>query len=102
MKKFLVALIFALPLAAPAGASEKTEQASANTVVDTRCVECHARIAGGDASRLYTRADRRVTTSSQLSEQIHNCNSTLKDPLFPEEEAHLAAYLNSQYYHFRQ
>jgi mono/diheme cytochrome c family protein len=102
MRKLLCSLLLALPLAALAGTTDRTADDAAKALVDTRCVECHARITGGEANRIYARAESRVTTASQLQNQIHTCNSALKKPLFPEEEAHLAAYLNSQYYHFKQ
>ncbi|MFT3757955.1 cytochrome c [Thauera sp.] len=67
-----------------------------------QCVECHARQFGGeDGSAIYTRADRRVKTASALSQQLTTCTTMLKLDLFPEDEQHLAAYLNQHYYKFQ-
>ena len=65
------------------------------------CVECHERKYGGeDGSAIYLRPDRRVTTPSALSQQVTTCTTMLKLELFPEDEHHLAGYLNKLYYKF--
>jgi hypothetical protein len=63
------------------------------------CQSCHVRDFG-DADRVYLRRDRRVTTPAQLAAQVARCNSETGAGLFPEEEEHIAAYLNERYYHF--
>jgi hypothetical protein len=66
------------------------------------CVECHAKRFGGeDGSDIYTRFERRVTTASALAQQITTCTTMLNLDLFPEDEQHLAAYLNKHYYKFQ-
>ena len=65
------------------------------------CVACHARRFDGDADRIYLRADRKVRTAAQLMAQIRYCNTELGAGYFPDEEEHLAAYLNQRYYHFQ-
>ena len=42
----------------------------------------------------------RVTTPSALSQQVTTCTTMLKLELFPEDEHHLAGYLNKLYYKF--
>lgn len=65
------------------------------------CVECHERKYGGeDGSAIYLRPDRRVTTPSALSQQLTTCTTMLNLDLFPEDEHHLAGYLNKRYYKF--
>jgi hypothetical protein len=49
---------------------------------------------------MYTRADRKVTSPAKLDAQIAACNSQLATGYFPEEEAHIAAYLNLRFYKF--
>jgi hypothetical protein len=66
------------------------------------CVACHARRFDGDARRIYLRAERKVRTPAQLVAQISYCNAELGTRYFPDEEEHIAAYLNEQYYHFPQ
>jgi len=63
------------------------------------CDACHVR-RFGDVAAAYTRPDRRVTTPAQLKAQIAVCNSQLGTGYFPDEEAHIAAYLNREYYRF--
>jgi cytochrome c2 len=65
------------------------------------CVTCHVRRMGGDGTRMYTRIDRKVTTPSMLKAQIAVCNAELSTGYFPEEEEHIAAYLNLRYYKFK-
>ncbi|MDP2869688.1 hypothetical protein [Methyloversatilis sp.] len=70
-------------------------------VVEARCESCHADKLGGDGSQIYLRKDRRVNTLAQLATQVSVCNSQLNTGWFPEDEAHVAAYLNQRYYKFR-
>jgi mono/diheme cytochrome c family protein len=65
------------------------------------CVACHVRRVGGDGSAMYTRADRRVTSPAKLRAQVAACNTQLGTNYFPEEEEHLAAYLDLTYYKFK-
>jgi cytochrome c553 len=74
--------------------------AAGKTLSDKDCNACHARKYDGDASRIYTRPDRKVRTPAQLLTQVQYCNTELGTSYFPEEEEHLAAYLNLQYYKF--
>jgi mono/diheme cytochrome c family protein len=64
------------------------------------CVDCHVRRVGGDGTAMYTRSERKVTSTAKLDAQIAACNSQLATGYFPEEEAHIAAYLNLRYYKF--
>ncbi len=67
---------------------------------DKDCVACHARRFDGGADRIYNRSDRRVRSPAQLLAQVSYCNAELGTAYFPEEEEHIAAYLNKQYYRF--
>jgi hypothetical protein len=67
---------------------------------DKACVGCHARRFGGDADQIYVRSERRVRTPTQLLAQVSYCNAQLGTGYFPDEEEHIAAYLNKQYYRF--
>ena len=69
-------------------------------LVDKDCHSCHVRMFG-DPDRIYTRAERRVNTAEQLRSQIAWCNTQLGSGYFPEEEEHVAAWLNQRYYHFK-
>ena len=65
------------------------------------CVACHVRRMGGDGTAIYTRIDRKVTTPEKLKAQVAVCNAELSTGYFPEEEEHIAAYLNLRYYKFK-
>ncbi|MBA3507073.1 MAG: cytochrome c [Betaproteobacteria bacterium] len=64
------------------------------------CVACHVR-KFGDAHTIYTRSERKVRTPEQLLAQVQRCNAELSTNYFPEEETHIAAFLNSKYYKFK-
>ena len=70
------------------------------TIVDRDCVGCHAQMFAGDADLIYKRPDRRVKTPAQLLSQVQACNVNLGKGYFPEEEEHIAAYLNLEFYKF--
>lgn len=76
--------------------------ATGKPLVDRDCNACHARNFGGDAAKVYRRADRTVHSPKQLIAQVRFCTSQLALTYFPEEEEHVAAYLNLQYYKFEQ
>jgi mono/diheme cytochrome c family protein len=65
------------------------------------CVSCHMSQFGGDGSKIYTRADRRIRSAPSLAQQITTCNANLGNKLFPEDEADIGAYLNKTYYKFK-
>jgi hypothetical protein len=69
-------------------------------MVEKDCVACHERKFGADA-RTYTRIDRKVRTPEQLLAQVQLCNVELKAGYFPDDEEHVAAYLNARYYGFK-
>jgi cytochrome c5 len=70
-------------------------------LVERDCVSCHAAKFAGDPDRMYTRADRRVTTPGKLLAQVQACNANLGKGYFPEDEENIAAYLNQQFYKFK-
>lgn len=69
-------------------------------LVERDCNGCHVRLVG-DADRIYTRDDRRVRTPPQLQAQVAYCNTQLATGYFPDEEEHVAAWLNQRYYRFK-
>ena len=66
-----------------------------------KCMTCHVQRVGGDGSGMFTRADRRVKSAEGLTKQISFCVHQLGVAWFPEDEEHVAAYLNRQYYKFK-
>jgi hypothetical protein len=69
-------------------------------VAEHGCESCHARKDLGEAKSIYLRKDRRVTSLAKLEAQVAVCNSELKLQMFPEDEAHVVAFLDHAYYHF--
>ena len=64
------------------------------------CVACHAKLYGGDGSKMYTRDGRIVASRLQLLRRVAFCSTQVNAGWFPEEEGSVAAWLNQQYYHF--
>ena len=92
------ALSLALPLVAQADPFPGADHALAKDMHKRMCVECHEqRFGGEDGSAIYLRPDRRVSSPSALSQQLTACTTMLNLDLFPEDEHHLAGYLNSNY-----
>lgn len=92
--------------ACAAGAAEPApfdhgDAAQGKPLVERDCVACHASRFDGKPEQMYLRADRRVRTPAQLLAQVRYCNAQLNTQYFPEDEEHVAAYLNGQYYHFK-
>lgn len=69
-------------------------------VAEKKCEICHNNKTYGDAKAVYLRKDRKVTSPAKLKAQVALCNSELNLGLFPEDEEHVAAYLNETYYKF--
>jgi hypothetical protein len=95
-------LLAALALPALAASTlpwDRGEPKQGQAIVDKDCHACHVR-RFGDKDAVYTRADRRVNSPAQLMAQIAVCNTELGAGYFPEDEEHIAAWLNQRYYRF--
>ena len=69
-------------------------------VAEKGCENCHSTKTMGDAKAVYLRKDRKVTSLEKLKAQVALCNNELNLKLFPDDEEHIAAYLNDTYYKF--
>jgi mono/diheme cytochrome c family protein len=98
---WLVLCAASMTLSASAMAFDKGDPKVGKALVDKSCLSCHASMYGGDGSKIYTRPDHKVKTPQQLAARISGCNANTGAGWFPEEEAHVAAYLNQQYYKFK-
>jgi cytochrome c553 len=65
------------------------------------CTACHIRMYGGDGSTMYTRAGRMLSNRLEVLQRVASCNATMSTGWFPDDEAHVAAWLNSVYYQFK-
>ena len=106
----MILILAALTLAALfSPASAQTQPApfragdtkAGKAMVDRDCVSCHAQRFAGDPDQMYRRTDRKVKTPAQLLAQVQGCNANLGKGYFPEEEEHIAAYLNLEFYQFK-
>ncbi len=95
MRYYLAFLLFA---ASAFAAGDPTE--GGKLVAQHHCETCHHNKTLGDAKAIYLRKDRKVTSVEKLQAQVALCNSQLDLKLFPEDEEHIAAYLNATYYKF--
>ncbi|QWD63110.1 hypothetical protein ICV39_07215 [Polynucleobacter sp. MWH-UH25E] len=68
-----------------------------------KCYACHAKKTSfGNGDMIYTRSDSKVNSLAKLKTMVERCNTELRLDLFPEDEADVAAYLNKQFYKFKQ
>ena len=86
-------------LAAPFPKSDPA--AGAKLFNEAKCDGCHAQRLGGDGSSIYTRPDHKVKSADALLKQVRACVTQLNVQWFPDEEEHVAAYLNEKYYKFK-
>jgi len=102
--KPVIALLAACLLAGPALASDPWGNADPKVGKehhDKACIACHVRLYGGDGSKMYTRDGSLMSTKLDILQRVATCNSQVKAGWFPDEEAEVAAYLNQQYYKFK-
>lgn len=68
---------------------------------EKNCEACHIKIMGGDGSGIYTRKGRLINTPQALLQRVGACSAQTNAGWFPEEEMHVAAYLNEKFYKFK-
>ena len=102
MRLPLIAVLALLPIASHAEEPwGKIDIKKAKLLHDEACISCHSRMYGGDGSKMYTRDGRLLMTKLDVLQRTATCNSQIQAGWFPDEEAEVAAYLNQQYYHFK-
>jgi len=97
MKRLLSPLCYGLMLIVThteAAPFDKGDPQVGKTLHDKSCLACHD-------SKVYTRADRKIKTAQQLAGRVSGCNANTGAGWFPEEEQHVDAYLNQQFYKFK-
>jgi hypothetical protein len=103
MRLPLIALLALLPIAADAEEPwGKIDIKKAKPLHDEACTSCHIRMYGGDGSKMYTRDGRLLSNKLELLQRVATCNAQVSSGWFPDEEGAVAAWLNQQYYHFKQ
>ena len=87
--------ILVLPLASLAA----PDAAEGRKLVEAhKCEACHQEKVRGPVGSVYVRKDRRVSSWAKLKSQVALCNTEINIGLFPEDEEHIAAFLNATYY----
>lgn len=81
---------------------QNADVSAGEALVNQHCISCHASSYGGDGSEIYTRDFHKVEHAKGLVQQVRNCNTNLDLQWFEEDELNAAAYLNQQYYHFKE
>ena len=95
--RVLACLAMLVPLAAAA----RPEAAEGQKLVKQhKCEACHESKVYGPPGSIYTRKDRKVTSWEKLKAQVAGCNTMLNIGLFPDDEEHVAKYLNDTWYKF--
>ena len=102
MRLPFIALLALLPFTANAADPwGKADPAAGKALHEKSCVSCHVSKYGGDGSKIYTRNGRKISNKQELMQRVASCNAMINSGLFPEEEGAVAAWLNQQYYHFK-
>jgi cytochrome c peroxidase len=68
---------------------------------EKNCNACHIQRFGGTGEKMFTRTEHKVTTPQKLAAQVAACNTNLNAGWFPDDEEHVAAYLNQKYYQLK-
>ena len=97
MKRAISLLCFSLALPAQAVGDPKLGK----PLHDKQCVACHVKLLGGDGSSMYTRKPRLINNAAALGQRVAVCGAQTSAGWFPEDEAHVAAWLNQAYYKFK-
>lgn len=101
MRLFILLALSCVALPVLANSFPNGDAKIGKTLHDKSCLSCHVSMVGGDGSAIYSRQERKVKTPEQLKARIRACNTNAGANWFPEEENHVGAYLNHQYYHFK-
>lgn len=97
-----LALAAAVPVhAAVVMAALPASSADGKSFKDKDCIDCKGQPNGGDSARIYFRGERHPHPSDAMLAQVSYCSPEIGASYFPEEEEHIAAYLNKQYYRFK-
>ena len=104
MRCRLVCCIALLLAAGVAGAAPfpKGDPRTGKALFDkAKCDACHVSLMGGDGNKLFTRPDRKMKSADALLKQVQFCAAQVGAQWFADEEQHVAAYLNQQFYQFK-
>lgn len=85
----------------PAAAFADSAMDRGHNLEQASCTACHASMSGGNATRIYTRPDRRIKSLEQLEKRVKGCAAANGVTWTPEEEKDVVTYLNGSFYKFK-
>ncbi len=98
MKLFASVILLCVATAASANPFPDGNAQTGKVLFDKyKCNSCHAAMLGGDGSAIFTRANRKVHSPTELIDQIVICSGNVGASLSPQDQQHLGAYLNRYY-----
>jgi len=97
----IASLIVAAPALAQSDAFPFGDAKVGKTVLEAKCSGCHIARFGGDGSRMFTRPERKASSTASILAWVQRCNTNVKTGLSTEEEQSVAAFLNEAYYKFK-
>jgi cytochrome c2 len=62
-----------------------------------QCNRCHNSMMGGDGNKIFTRFNRKVSTTAGLLDQINICSGNVNAHLSTRDQQDIGAYLNRYY-----
>jgi len=80
--------------------AQAADAAHGKELHNSSCQSCHASLTGGDAAQIYTRPERRVTSSDALKKQVNRCKSSVGVAWFDDDVDDVVEYLNTTFYKF--
>lgn len=101
MRKLFVLILLLCGTAQAAPFADGDANAGKKLFDKYQCNNCHMAKMGGDGNAIFTRPDHKVTSPSKMIAQIKMCSGNVGANLTAQEEQHLAAYLNQQFYKFK-
>ena len=102
MKLLLTLLLLGLATAAQAGPFADGNPQTGKKLFDQfNCNRCHNAKMGGDGNRIFTRFNRIVHNPQQLVARLHVCGNAAGVDMTHQRQQDIAAYLNTNFYHFK-
>jgi hypothetical protein len=92
--KTLISAFFTTAVLAASQAVVATDINLGKSLQQKNCMSCHD-------DGIYSREDRRVTSSDALRAQVQRCETNLNLQWFPEDVDAVIEYLNTSYYKFQ-
>lgn len=75
---------------------------SGKSLHDGNCINCHAKLVGGDGTAIYTRENRKIESYTALNKQVRRCRDSLGMPWPEDQIMDVIHYLNKSFYRFKE